>query len=257
MASRRIRRIQRALLPTVVQVHAEVRTEIAAPQIVVAIMPALNEEESVGLVVAAMPSFVTHTIVVDNGSTDATADIARANGAHVCFEPRRGYGQACLTGLAFAATLHPDVVVFCDADFSDNPDDISRVLEPVLMGAADLVIGSRLRGTRERGSLTPQQVFGNWLATRLIRLFWRARFTDLGPMRAIRWDVLQHMNMQDTTFGWTVEMQIKAARMHVRCTEVPVDYRRRIGSSKISGTLKGTLLAGTKILSTIAKNVLR
>lgn len=224
---------------------------------VVAIIPALNEERSVGLVIDAMPSFVDHIVVIDNGSTDATANVARAHGAHVCSEPRRGYGQACLSGLAFAATLTPDVIVFTDADFSDNPRDIERIVTPVSMDTADLVIGSRLRGSRERGSLTPQQVFGNWLATRLIRLFWGERFTDLGPLRAIRWDVLQSMNMQDTSYGWTVEMQIKAARMHLRCVELPVDYRRRIGTSKISGTLKGTVLAAVKILSTIGRNVIR
>ncbi len=225
--------------------------------IVVVIIPALNEELSVGLVIAAMPTFIDYVIVVDNGSTDTTADVARAHGALVCAEPRRGYGQACLAGIAFAATLQPDIIVFTDADFSDNPLDIDRVVAPVRNGAADLVIGSRLRGSRERGSLTPPQVFGNWLATRLIRLFWGERFTDLGPLRAIRWDVLQKMNMSDTTYGWTVEMQIKAARMHLRCVEIPVDYRRRIGTSKISGTLKGSVLAGTKILSTIARNVFR
>lgn len=224
---------------------------------VVVIVPALNEEQSVGLVIDAMPGFIDHVIVVDNGSTDATANIALAHGAHVCSEPRRGYGQACLAGIEFAATLQPDIIVFADADFSDNPLDIERVATPVSRDEADLVIGSRLRGSRERGSLTPPQVFGNWLATRLIRVFWGERFTDLGPLRAIRWDALQQMKMADTTYGWTVEMQIKAARMHLRCVEVPVDYRRRIGTSKISGTVKGTILAGTKILSTIARNVFR
>lgn len=224
---------------------------------VVAIIPALNEEMSVGMVIDAMPTLVNHIVVVDNGSTDATANIARAHGANVCSEPRRGYGQACLAGIAYAASFNPDTILFVDADFSDNPLDIEFVLTPVNNNEADLVIGSRLRGSRERGSLTPPQVFGNWLATRLIRLFWGERFTDLGPLRAIRWDVLQQMKMSDTTFGWTVEMQIKAARMHLRCVEVPVNYRRRIGTSKISGTVKGTVLAGTKILSTIASNVLR
>lgn len=224
---------------------------------IVAIIPALNEAQSVGLVIDAMPGIITKVIVVDNGSTDATAEVARAHGALVCSEPRRGYGQACLAGMALAATLEPDIILFTDADFSDNPSDIVRVLEPVQNNVADLVIGSRLRGNRERGSLTPQQLFGNWLATRLIRLFWGAKFTDLGPLRAIRWHTLQSLMMSDTTYGWTVEMQIKAARMDVRCLEIPVDYRRRIGTSKISGTLKGTFLAGTKILSMIARNVIR
>lgn len=221
---------------------------------IVAIIPALNEEQSVGKVLDALPDIINKVIVVDNGSTDRTAEVARAHGAVVCVEPRRGYGQACLAGLDAAAAYSPTIIVFADADFSDDPSDVTRVIAPILNGSADLVIGSRIRGSRERGSLTPQQVFGNWLATRLIRLFWNERFTDLGPLRAISWSSLQSLHMSDTSFGWTVEMQIKAARMRLRCTEIPVHYRRRIGTSKISGTVKGTIMAGTIILSTIAKH---
>lgn len=224
---------------------------------IVAVIPALNEERAVGLVVRALPGCIDHVIVCDNGSTDATADVARAAGAIVVHEPERGYGAACLRALQHAATLRPDVVVFVDADFSDDPSDVERVLVPVAHNTVDLMIGSRTRGSRERGSLTPQQIFGNWLATTLIRLRWGVRFSDLGPMRAIAWQALQQLQMQDRNYGWTVEMQIKAARDGLRCDEVPVSYRRRIGTSKVSGTIKGTIMAGTIILSTIARHAFR
>lgn len=221
------------------------------------IIPALNEEASIGLVVGAVKDQVGRVVVVDNGSTDGTAAAAANAGAQVVHQPERGYGAACLAGIDALKTMPPDAVLFLDGDFSDDPSDVVDVLTPVLLGHADLVIGSRVRGTRERGSLTPQQVFGNWLATTLIRLRWKVAFTDLGPMRALRWDTLMAMQMQDRNYGWTVEMQIKAARMKVRCHEVPVRYRRRIGTSKVSGTIKGTIMAGVIILSTIARYALR
>ena len=221
------------------------------------IIPALNEEASIGLVVQAVREHVPHVVVVDNGSTDDTAHVAREAGAVVVPQTERGYGAACLRGIEELALDPPDVVLFVDGDFSDHPDDVVDVLAPVVQGTADLVIGSRVSGTRERGSLTPQQVFGNWLATTLIRLRWGVAFTDLGPMRAIRWSTLVAMNMVDRNYGWTVEMQIKAARMKVRSVEVPVRYRRRIGTSKVSGTVKGTIMAGVIILKTIAQYALR
>jgi glycosyltransferase involved in cell wall biosynthesis len=221
------------------------------------IIPALNEEASIGHVVGAVREHVPHVVVVDNGSTDATATVAREAGAVVVHQTERGYGAACLRGIEELALDPPDVVLFVDGDFSDHPDDVVDVLAPVFQGTADLVIGSRVSGTRERGSLTPQQVFGNWLATTLIRLRWGVAFTDLGPMRAIRWSTLVAMNMVDRNYGWTVEMQIKAARMQVRSVEVPVRYRRRIGTSKVSGTVKGTIMAGVIILKTIAQHALR
>ncbi|MBU3742112.1 MAG: glycosyltransferase family 2 protein [Candidatus Kapabacteria bacterium] len=221
------------------------------------IIPALNEEASIGRVVVAVREHVGRVVVVDNGSTDATAKVARAAGAHVVHQQERGYGAACLRGIEELAKDPPDVVVFVDGDFSDHPDDVVEVRAPVLRGDADLVIGSRVRGTRERGALTPQQVFGNWLATTLIRLRWNVAFTDLGPLRAVRWTTLMQMQMTDRNYGWTVEMQIKAARDGVRCLEVPVRYRRRIGKSKVSGTVKGTIMAGVIILRTIAQHALR
>lgn len=222
------------------------------------IIPAFNEAPSIGKVVAAIPKdVVAQVIVVDNGSTDETAAQAAQEGAVVLHQPKRGYGNACLMGIAYCQTQvpNPDIVVFLDGDFSDFPEEIPSLVNPIASGNADLVIGSRTLGNRERGSLTLQQIFGNWLATRLLRLFFRARFTDLGPFRAIRFSSLLDLGMKDPTYGWTVEMQIKAAKQKLRFAEVPVRYRRRIGVSKISGTAKGTIMAGYKILHTLIKYI--
>ena len=191
-------------------------------------------------------------IVCNNGSTDQTAQVAAA-GATVVNQPKKGYGNACLKGMEYIAqkTIKPDIIVFLDADYSDHPEEMTLIITPITEGVADLVIGSRALGARESGSMTPQQVFGNWLATRLIQLFFNTSFTDLGPFRAIRYDKLLDINMIDKNFGWTVEMQVKAAKRKLRCVEIPVTYRRRIGVSKVSGTVKGTILAGYKIILTI------
>ncbi|MBL7855502.1 MAG: glycosyltransferase family 2 protein [Cyclobacteriaceae bacterium] len=224
--------------------------------IVDVIIPAFNEENGVGEVVREIPrAFVREIIVVNNASTDNTEVIAREAGATVLREPVPGYGRACLRGIAHVQLSEPlpEIVVFLDADHSDFPEEIPNVIQPIIEGEADLVIGSRAIGQRERGSMTPQQVFGNWLATRLLSILYGATFTDLGPFRAIRFSKLLALNMQDKTYGWTVEMQLKAARDGLLYVEVPVRYRRRIGFSKISGTVKGTLLAGHKIIATILK----
>ena len=193
---------------------------------------------------------VTQIVVVDNGSTDATPIRAEQAGAQVVSEPRRGYGQACLTGLA---AIDADIVVFLDGDYSDYPNEMRALLRPIIAGEADLVIGSRTRGHSERGALLPQQRFGNALATFLIRMLCGVSYTDLGPFRAIRADALRRLRMQDRDYGWTVEMQIKAARLGLRIVEVPVRYRKRIGQSKVSGTLKGSVLAGYKIIWSILR----
>jgi glycosyltransferase involved in cell wall biosynthesis len=191
---------------------------------------------------------------VDNGSTDATAAVALRGGATVVAEPRRGYGAACLAGLAQLRERPPVVVVFLDADHSDDPAELDLVLAPIVRGAADLVIGSRMLGTREPGALSPVQAFGNALAASLMRILFAGRFTDLGPFRAIRWDALERLAMRDRAYGWTVEMQARALRARLRCVEVPVHYRRRRqGASKISGTLRGVWGAGSQILITIAR----
>ena len=218
-----------------------------------AIIPALNEAGAIGLVLDALPRpIVRRVIVCDNGSTDGTAEIARAHGAHVVREPRRGYGAACLMALAALEADPPDVVLFLDADRSDDPADAIPILEPILTGRADFVVGSRTLGKREAGSLTPQARIGNWLATRLLGALYGVRATDLGPFRAIRYRSLLDLGMRDRDFGWTIEMQVKAARAGLRAAEVPARYRRRIGRSKISGTLSGTVRAAIKILGTIA-----
>jgi glycosyltransferase involved in cell wall biosynthesis len=194
-------------------------------------------------------------VVCDNGSRDGTAEIARKHGAVVVREPRRGYGSACLRALRALEDDPPEIVLFMDGDQSDDPADTAALLEPILAGRADLVIGSRVLGRREPGALTPQSRAGNWIATRLIAWLYGVRYTDLGPFRAIRYESLAALGMRDPDFGWTVEMQVKAARSGLRSEEVPVRYRRRIGRSKISGTLAGATAAGVKILGTIARDV--
>ncbi|MFN8006785.1 MAG: TIGR04283 family arsenosugar biosynthesis glycosyltransferase [Terriglobia bacterium] len=213
------------------------------------VIPAFNEESSIAKVLRAIPGWVDEVIVADNGSNDRTADVARAAGARVISEMCRGYGSACLAGIA--ALDNPEVIVFIDADFSDYPEEMQHLIDPILHGEADMVIGSRTLGQRETGALTLQQRFGNRLACRLIRLFWRVSYTDLGPFRAVRAATLAELGMKDRGYGWTVEMQIKAARQGVRIQEVPVSYRKRIGKSKISGSVRGVVGAGTKILTTI------
>ena len=231
------------------------------------VIPARDEERSVGPVVAGMlaqpfaRAELVEVVVVDNGSRDATAERARQSGGTVVSEPRAGYGRACLAGIAALAADPPDVVVFADADASDDPSDLPALLAPILDGRAELVIGSRrlgqLAGRVEPGALLPQARWGNALACSLMRLRWGARFTDLGPFRAIRWDTLQRLSMRDETFGWTVEMQVRALRAGVRWAEVPVAYRKRIGRSKISGTVNGTVRAGAKILWTVGAHAAR
>ncbi len=222
------------------------------------IIPAYNEESSIAKVLDDIPAaLVREVLVCDNGSTDHTATVASRHGATVVAAPERGYGSACLAGIAHiqAKTAHPDVVVFLDGDYSDHPEEMGMLIAPIMEEDMDLVIGSRALGDMEAGAMMPQQIFGNWLATHLIRIFYRYVFTDLGPFRAIKYDRLIELQMQDRDFGWTVEMQVKAAKMKYRCREVPVSYRKRIGVSKVSGTIKGTILAGHKILWTIFKHL--
>jgi glycosyltransferase involved in cell wall biosynthesis len=218
-------------------------------QDVAVIIPALNEQAALPRVLRDIPRPPVRRIVVaDNGSTDHTAQVARENGAEVVHELERGYGAACLRALAHLAADPPDIVVFLDGDYSDHPGELGSLIDPILAGDADMVIGSRARGRQERGALSPQQRVGNAIACRALRLLYGVRYTDLGPFRAIRWETLQALHMQDRNYGWTVEMQIKAARRGVAYREVPVSYRQRIGVSKVSGTIRGSLSAGAKIL---------
>ncbi|OIQ27328.1 MAG: UDP-glucose--dolichyl-phosphate glucosyltransferase [Bacteroidetes bacterium MedPE-SWsnd-G2] len=223
------------------------------------IIPAFNEDQSIGHVVKDIPENVKNIIVVDNNSTDNTALVAEQSGAIVLKEPQKGYGFACLKGMAYLAneTSPPDIVVFLDGDYSDYPEELTQIVAPILNDNFDLVIGSRNNAQREDGSMTPQQIFGNWLATRLMTLFFGAKFTDLGPFRAIKYQKLLDLEMQDKTYGWTIEMQLKALRQKLEYCEVPVKYRKRIGVSKVSGTIKGSILAGYKILGWIFKYSLK
>ena len=221
---------------------------------IIVIIPAFNEARSIGSVVGDLPAgVVEEVVVVNNASTDETEANAQAAGATVLRENNRGYGWACLRGIAYAREKNPDIVVFLDGDYSDYPEEIKLLLEPILKNEADFVIGSRMIGRRERGAMLPQALFGNRLACGLMRLIWGARFTDLGPFRAIRFNDLLALGMEDKTYGWTIEMQIKAVKAGLRCTEVPVSYRKRVGVSKITGTFSGTVKASAKILWTIAR----
>lgn len=214
------------------------------------IIPAFNEAKSISLVLNDLPAIVEEAIVVDNGSTDATADEAKAAKATVLFEPQKGYGYACLKGLDYLSSKAKadDIVVFLDADYSDYPEELEQLVSPLLRKEVAFCLGTRVTPELEKGALTPQQRFGNALATSLMRLFFGSRFTDLGPFRAIRYDTLKGLKMTDKTYGWTVEMQLKVLKNGIAYAEIPVRYRKRIGVSKVSGTFKGTLLAGYKIL---------
>ncbi len=225
-------------------------------QNIVVIIPAFNEENSVGKVIRDISKkIVNEIIVVNNNSNDLTSVNAFQAGATVLNEPNKGYGNACLKGLAYIKELKnkPDIVVFIDADYSDFPEEIEQLIAPILNEDYDMVIGSRALGKRERGSMTPQQIFGNWLAIKLLKLLYKVNYTDLGPFRAIKYEKLLEIDMIDRTYGWTVEMQLKAAKLKLKTTEIPVKYRVRIGHSKVSGTLKGTIGAGYKIITTIFK----
>jgi glycosyltransferase involved in cell wall biosynthesis len=219
------------------------------------IIPAFNEEKSIGLVLDALPQNLIHeVIVVDNNSTDNTARSAIEKGARVVSEIRRGYGSACLKGIA--ELDNPHIVVFLDGDFSDYPEEIVKLVAPIESGEMDFVLGSRMILPKSRLALLPQSRYGNQLAVFLMRLFFRHQYTDLGPFRSIRYESLKAIAMQDTNFGWTVEMQIKAVKKGLRILEIPVKYRERVGVSKITGTFSGTFKAGTKIIYTIFKYLL-
>ena len=227
--------------------------------IIKVIIPAFNEAESIGLVVNDIPESVSEVIVVSNGSTDSTEERAAAAGATVLTELRKGYGYACLKGIEYLieSGSAPDILVFLDGDYSDYPEQLDEIVAPIISGEVDFVVGAREAHLREEGSMTVPQIFGNWLATTLMRWMFGSRFTDLGPFRAIRFSTLQELHMEDKTYGWTVEMQLKALRQKVKYTEIPVKYRNRIGVSKVSGTLKGAIFAGVKILGWIFKYSLK
>lgn len=219
------------------------------------IIPAHNEEASIGKVIKEIPQFVQEIIVVSNNSTDATEANAKKAGATVLTENRKGYGYACLKGMEYISRqrVQPEIIVFLDGDYSDYPSELSKIVHPIIEDNLDLVIGARIKSLREKGSMTSPQIFGNLLATSLMRLFFNSKFTDLGPFRAIKYNKLLHLEMQDKTYGWTVEMQLKALKRNYRYTEIPVHYRNRIGQSKVSGTVKGAIFAGVKILGWIFK----
>ncbi len=219
------------------------------------IIPAVNEEESISKVIAEIPKIVSEIIVVDNGSTDATAINASKAGATVIIENTKGYGNACLKGLDYLSqqAVKPEIVVFLDGDYSDYPAEMLQILAPILNKKADFVVGARVKEYREKGSMTFPQRFGNWLATFLMRTMFNSTFTDLGPFRAITYNKLLPLKMQDKTYGWTVEMQLKVLKQNISYVEVPVHYKKRIGTSKVSGTIKGAIFAGVKILSWIFK----
>ena len=224
-------------------------------QIIKVIIPAFNEQDSIAHVIKDIPTIVDEVIVISNNSTDNTEINAKNAGATVLKEPRKGYGFACLKGMNYIAQqeIKPDIIVFLDGDYSDYPEQLTEIISPIINDDIDFVIGARVKKLREQGSMTPQQVFGNWLATFLMKLFFDAKFTDLGPFRAIKYQQLLALKMEDKTYGWTVEMQLKALKQKLTYVEIPVKYRNRIGVSKVSGTVKGTIFAGIKILGWIFK----
>ena len=224
-------------------------------QIIKVIIPAYNEQDSIANVIKDIPSIVDEVIVISNNSTDKTEENAKKAGATVLNENRKGYGYACLKGMDHIAKQKqkPSIVVFLDGDYSDYPEQLIEIIDPIINKDIDFVVGARVEELREQGSMTPQQVFGNWLATKLMSLFFKATYTDLGPFRAIKYDKLIGLEMQDKTYGWTVEMQLKALKQKLKYVEIPVKYRNRIGVSKVSGTVKGSFLAGVKILTWIFK----
>ena len=223
--------------------------------IIKVIIPAYNEQNSIAKVINDIPKIVDEVIVINNNSTDNTEINARKAGATVLIERRKGYGYACLKGMDYIAKqkTKPEIVVFLDGDYSDYPEQLTAIINPIIKENIDFVIGSRVKELREDGAMTPQQIFGNWLATSLMKLFFGAKFTDLGPFRAIKYNKLLALKMEDKTYGWTVEMQLKALKQKLNYTEVPMKYRNRIGVSKVSGTVKGSIFAGIKILSWIFK----
>jgi glycosyltransferase involved in cell wall biosynthesis len=225
---------------------------------VTVIIPAYNEEDSIAKVIKEIPSLVNEIIVVNNCSTDKTATVAATAGATVLDENRMGYGYACLKGIEHAARQQspPEVVVFLDGDFSDYPVELIKIIAPIQNNEVDFVVGARVKELREEGSMTPQQIFGNWLACFLMKGLFNSTFTDLGPFRAIKWETLQSLKMSDKTYGWTVEMQLKVLRQKISYQEIPVSYKKRIGFSKVSGTIKGTIFAGAKIIGWIFKHYL-
>ena len=219
------------------------------------IIPAYNEAPAISKVIGDIPNFVQEIIVVDNGSTDPTSEVAKRAGATVLIEPNKGYGFACLKGIEYIQNSNQktDIIVFIDGDYSDYPQQMFEIIAPILNQNIDFVLGSRKKNLSGKGAMLPQQRFGNWLATNLMRLFFDSKFTDLGPFRAIKYQVLKQLSMKDKTYGWTVEMQLKILKQNFTYMEVPVKYRSRIGVSKVSGTLKGAIFAGVKILTWIFK----
>lgn len=222
---------------------------------IIVIIPAYNEEGSIGKVIKDIPAIVDEIIVVNNNSTDNTAAVAQTAGATVLTETKAGYGYACLKGMEYVSykIIKPDIIVFLDGDYSDYPEELVKLIAPIIQNDIDFVIGARIKKLRAPGSMTVQQIFGNWLATFLMKIIYSSKFTDLGPFRAIKYDKLLQLQMTDKTYGWTVEMQLKAMKQKMSYVEIPVQYRNRIGLSKISGTLKGTVMAGIKIIGWIIK----
>jgi len=219
------------------------------------IIPAFNEQNSIVKVIKDLPKMVEEIIVVNNNSTDETAKNAKNAGATVLHETKKGYGFACLKGINYIENQNnkPSIVVFLDGDYSDFPEQLSEIIQPIIQENIDFVVGARLKNLREQGSMTPQQIFGNWLATSLMKFFFNSKFTDLGPFRAIKYEKLLALNMSDKTYGWTVEMQLKVLKRKMSYTEIPIKYRNRIGVSKVSGTVKGSIFAGAKILGLVFK----